>query len=124
MGELHPRWQRKYELPLEPALFEVDVEAVRHVPLTRYLKVAKYPQVYLDLAFVFDASIEAQNLPDSIATACIDLTEMELIRDVAIFDEYRGKGLKDSEKSLAFRFRLQDAHQTLNDDTIESCCGI
>jgi phenylalanyl-tRNA synthetase beta chain len=42
-----------------------------------------------------------------------------LIRDVTIFDEYRGKGLKDNEKSLAFRLRLQDTHQTLSDEIVE-----
>jgi phenylalanyl-tRNA synthetase beta chain len=34
---------------------------------------------------------------------------------VRLFDEYRGKGLENKEKSLAFRFWLQDTQRTLND---------
>jgi phenylalanyl-tRNA synthetase beta chain len=35
------------------------------------------------------------------------------------FDEYRGKGLENNEKSLAFRFVFQDNSRTLNDEEIE-----
>ncbi|HEV3010244.1 MAG TPA: phenylalanine--tRNA ligase subunit beta, partial [Burkholderiales bacterium] len=35
LGELHPMWQQKYELPLAPVLFEVDAEPVQTVPLPR-----------------------------------------------------------------------------------------
>jgi phenylalanyl-tRNA synthetase beta chain len=34
---------------------------------------------------------------------------------VRLFDEYRGKGLENKEKSLAFRFWLQDTERTLSD---------
>jgi phenylalanyl-tRNA synthetase beta chain len=44
----------------------------------------------------------------------------DLIRDVKLFDQYRGKGLKENEKSLAFRLWLQDTRQTLDETTIEA----
>jgi phenylalanyl-tRNA synthetase beta chain len=37
-----------------------------------------------------------------------------------LFDEYRGKGLEADEKSLAFRFSLQDTQSTLQDDVVEA----
>jgi phenylalanyl-tRNA synthetase beta chain len=37
-----------------------------------------------------------------------------------LFDEYRGKGLENDEKSLAFRFSLQDTQNTLQDDVVDS----
>ena len=37
------------------------------------------------------------------------------LQDVILFDEYRGKGLENKEKSLAFRFRMQDTRMTLSD---------
>jgi phenylalanyl-tRNA synthetase beta chain len=35
-----------------------------------------------------------------------------------LFDEYRGKGLENKEKSLAFRFWMQDTQRTLNDTEV------
>jgi phenylalanyl-tRNA synthetase beta chain len=37
-----------------------------------------------------------------------------------LFDEYRGKGLEADEKSLAFRFSLQDTQTTLQDDVVDA----
>jgi phenylalanyl-tRNA synthetase beta chain len=37
-----------------------------------------------------------------------------------LFDEYRGKGLEPDEKSLAFRFSLQDTQSTLQDDAVDA----
>jgi phenylalanyl-tRNA synthetase beta chain len=38
---------------------------------------------------------------------------------IVLFDEYRGKGLENDEKSLAFRFTLQDTQTTLQDDQVD-----
>ena len=42
----------------------------------------------------------------------------ELVQNVRLFDEYRGKGLENKEKSLAFRFWMQDTRRTLNDQEV------
>jgi len=120
IGELHPRWQQRHELPQTPVLFEVEAAALQQLPLPQPSEVSKYPTVVRDLAFVVDAGIEVQRLFDEFATLRNENDAMQLIRSVALFDEYRGKGLKDNEKSLAFRFRLQDTQQTLNDATVEN----
>jgi phenylalanyl-tRNA synthetase beta chain len=120
IGELHPRWQQRHELPQTPVLFEVEAAALQQLPLPQPSEVSKYPTVVRDLAFVVDAGIEVQRLFDEFETLRNENDAMQLIRSVALFDEYRGKGLKDNEKSLAFRFRLQDTQQTLNDATVES----
>jgi phenylalanyl-tRNA synthetase beta chain len=39
---------------------------------------------------------------------------------VVLFDEYRGKGLENDEKSLAFRFTLQDTQTTLQDEKVDA----
>jgi phenylalanyl-tRNA synthetase beta chain len=42
------------------------------------------------------------------------------VQAIVLFDEYRGKGLEADEKSLAFRFSLQDTQNTLQDDVVEA----
>jgi len=39
IGELHPRWQQKYDLPQAPVVFEVDAEALRQRDLPRYREI-------------------------------------------------------------------------------------
>jgi len=120
LGELHPRLQQKYDLPHAPIVFEVDVDILRSLPMPTFAEIAKYPVVERDLAFVVDSTLEAQQMLDTVAQMRQAGEElMDLISEVVLFDEYRGKGLKDNEKSLAFRFRLQDTQQTLSDSTVE-----
>ncbi len=71
-----------------------------------------------DLALVVDASIPAGRVLDAI-DATRDAAH-DLVRRVELFDQYRGKGLKENEKSLAFRFWLQDTRQTLDEAAIEA----
>jgi phenylalanyl-tRNA synthetase beta chain len=40
--------------------------------------------------------------------------------DVALFDVYQGKGLGESEKSLAFRIVMQDTQRTLEDAEVDA----
>ena len=39
--------------------------------------------------------------------------------EIALFDLYRGKGVVEGKKSLAFRVLLQDTQKTLTDIEIE-----
>jgi phenylalanyl-tRNA synthetase beta chain len=43
-----------------------------------------------------------------------------IMQAIVLFDEYRGKGLENDEKSLAFRFTLQDTQNTLQDDKVDA----
>jgi phenylalanyl-tRNA synthetase beta chain len=43
-----------------------------------------------------------------------------IVRDVALFDVYQGKGLTETEKSLAFRIVMQDTQRTLEDAEVEA----
>lgn len=40
--------------------------------------------------------------------------------DIALFDIYRGKGMENNKKSLAFRILLQDTEKTLTDIEVDS----
>jgi phenylalanyl-tRNA synthetase beta chain len=110
VGELHPRWQQKYGLPSPAALFELDLEALGRVDLPRYREVSKYPPVIRDRAMEFDEALPAARI----------LQEMErnrppVVKEIRLFDFYRGKGVEGGRKSLAFRVVMQDTARTLTD---------
>jgi phenylalanyl-tRNA synthetase beta chain len=123
IGELHPRWLQKYDLPNAPVLFEVDADALRDRVVPRHAEISKFPGATRDLALVVRHDVAAQDVLDAFTAAIEANPAGKLVQAVVLFDEYRGKGLEADEKSLAFRFSLQDTQSTLQDDAVEALMG-
>ncbi|MFD2367778.1 phenylalanine--tRNA ligase subunit beta [Pseudoduganella sp. GCM10020061] len=120
IGELHPRWMQKYDLPNAPVLFEVDAVALQQRPVPHYEEISKFPGTTRDLALVVKQSVPAQDLLDRFEAARQATAEARIVQAIVLFDEYRGKGLEADEKSLAFRFSLQDTQNTLQETIVEA----
>ena len=120
IGELHPRWQQKYELSSAPVVFEVDAALLQVRPVPSHQDISKFPTVIRDLAVVVSQAVPAQDLVDVFAAEKLQNPACYIMQAIVLFDEYRGKGLGAEEKSLAFRFALQDTQGTLQDDTVEA----
>jgi phenylalanyl-tRNA synthetase beta chain len=120
IGELHPRWQQKYDLPLAPVLFEVDAFALQALEIPVYQEISKFPAVKRDIALVVKQTVPVQELVDTFVGEGRANPICNIMQAIVLFDEYRGKGLENDEKSLAFRFTLQDTQGTLQDDTVDA----
>jgi phenylalanyl-tRNA synthetase beta chain len=124
IGDLHPRWMQKYDLPNAPVLFEIESEALMQRALPVPSDVSKFPPVRRDIAIVVDQKVDVQALIDELESARSEPACKHVTR-VALFDEFRPKsstsgGLDAHEKSLAFRVTLQDTGGTLQDETVET----
>jgi phenylalanyl-tRNA synthetase beta chain len=124
LGELHPRWMQKYDLPHAPIVVEIDAEALMERELPTPTEVSKFPPVRRDIAVVVDQKVEAQALLEEVQKA-LDEGGYKFVQRVALFDEFRAKsstsgGLAAHEKSLAFRVTLQDTGGTLQDETVDT----
>jgi phenylalanyl-tRNA synthetase beta chain len=120
IGELHPRWLQKYELAQAPVLFEVDAVALQQRPLPSYQEISKFPGATRDLALVVRQTVAAQDVLDAFIAEAKVNPAGKIVQAIVLFDEYRGKGLEADEKSLAFRFSLQDTQTTLQDDVVDA----
>jgi phenylalanyl-tRNA synthetase beta chain len=120
VGELHPRWQQKYDLPLAPVMFEVDATALQQRDVPAYQEISRFPAVVRDLALVVKQSVSAQDLIDAFIAEKQMNSVCNILQAIVLFDEYRGKGLENNEKSLAFRFTLQDTQTTLQDEAVDA----
>jgi phenylalanyl-tRNA synthetase beta chain len=120
LGELHPRWQQKYDLPLAPVVFEVDAAALQQRAVPSYQEISKFPAVTRDIALLVKSHVQAQDLLDAFDAERQASTVGGIVQAIVLFDEYRGKGLENDEKSLAFRFTLQDTQATLNDNNVDA----
>jgi phenylalanyl-tRNA synthetase beta chain len=108
VGELHPSllegaWGA-FELDL-PALFALVPERLV------YEDVITYPAVRQDLAFVVDEDVPAGDL----IAAAREAAGPEL-REMRVFDVYRGGQIPDGKKSIAFSVAFQSPERTLSDE--------
>ena len=115
VGELHPQWQQKYELPLAPVLFEVDLDAIVMASLAQYAEVSRQPPVIRDMAIVVDQALDLQPLIDGLIA-----NRPEIVREINLFDVYVGRGVEAGKKSLAFRIMMQDTRKTLQEVDVEA----
>jgi len=114
LGALHPRLQQKYELARAVVAFEVDAAVFRERPLPTFAAVPRFLPIRRDLAFILNESVSAEAVAASLRAS----GESTLV-EVALFDIYRGRGVPDGKKSLAFRVLLQDTEKTLTDAEVE-----
>jgi phenylalanyl-tRNA synthetase beta chain len=120
IGAMHPKLAKELELPGTPLLLECELDALLASGVTQFNEISRYPAVTRDIAFVLNESISAQTVQDCIEQTCGENSTTAYVRNVKLFDEYRGKGLENKEKSLAFRILLQDTDRTLSDQDIDS----
>lgn len=114
IGTLHPRLVQAFDLPAAPVLFELDSGVLAQRPLPRHATLSRFPLVRRDLAFVLDAHTPAGELLAVLRDAAADA-----VRAIEVFDEYRGKGVAENQKSLAIRVVMQDTERTLTDQGVE-----
>ena len=115
LGELHPQWQQKNDLPLAPVIFELDLDVLKQAALPKFNEVSKQPPVLRDLAVVVDQKLEFQQILDGLKNAL-----PPLIKEIKLFDVYTGKGVDQGKKSLAFRIVMQDTQRTLQDAEVDA----
>ena len=108
VGELHPAL-----LEGSWGVFELDLDTLfAQVPeRVEYEDVVSYPAVHQDLAFVVPEDVLAGDL----VAAGREAAGAEL-RDVAIFDVYRGEPIPEGKKSVALHVSFQSPERTLSDE--------
>lgn len=111
LGELHPHWQKNYDIPKPVILFELRLDSLLSVQLMQVREMTKFPPVRRDIAVVVDNRINVQSIISSLYEK-----KPAVVTEIALFDIYRGKSVGENKKSLAFRVILQDAGKTLTDE--------
>ena len=114
VGELHPRLQQRYELPFPAVLFELETAPLLAGDFPRFHGISRMPVVRRDIAFLVGDSVPVAEL-----VAAVRGRVPGFVREVEVFDQYRGKGVEPGRKSLALRIVMQDTDRTLTDSEVE-----
>jgi len=97
-------------LPKGAILFELDFAALQQSKVPTYSEVSKFPPIRRDMSVLVDESVSVAQLLSAIQSA-----QLEFMSDVGLFDVYRGKGVPDGKKSLAFLVSMQSSDKSLTD---------
>lgn len=115
VGAIHPALAKKLDLPTKTYMFELNIEQVTEGSVPKFEKLSKFPQIKRDLAIVVDESIAA----DSVLKAAAEV-QPEIVKEVRLFDVYRGKGVEENCKSLAISLILRHFSRTLIDNEVDA----
>jgi phenylalanyl-tRNA synthetase beta chain len=117
LAEVHPVTLKQLKLRKGAALFELDLDAWRAAPVddVTYRPLPRFPSVFRDFAVVVPEAVSAGAVREAIAAATPDLQT-----DVAFQSVYRGKGLAEGAKSLAYAVTWRLADRTLGEAEVKA----
>ena len=117
VGELHPALVERLDLRAErivvAELALAGLEAGQ-LPAVRSVPPPRHPDVERDLAVV-----AATDVPAADVAAAVRRHGGELLRDVVLFDIYRGAPLDEHERSLAHRLTFRAVDRTLTEEEVD-----
>lgn len=116
MGQVHPLVCRNYGIDVDVYCAEVDFSRLSEMvlPEPTYVPLPKYPTVSRDLSVLCDEALTVAEVEDVMTAAA-----GKLLRNIRLFDIYRGTGVPEGKKSVAFSLELRADDRTLTDTDSE-----
>ena len=116
MGQVHPLVAKNYGLDCEVYCVELDFAKMSQLVLPEpvYVPLPKYPGVTRDLSLICDEAVTVAQIEEVITASA-----GKLLRGVKLFDIYRGTGVPEGRKSMAFSLELRADDRTLTDTDSE-----
>ena len=114
-GMLHPNLEKQLGFDQRVYLVELDQSVLLGRDVPRFKPLSRYPSVRRDVALIVDADLPVGHLADAVREQ-----GGALLRDVAVFDVYRGPGVADGQKSVALALVWQDEQETLTDSRVDA----
>lgn len=115
VGEIHPDVTDAFDIAQRVAVLELNLTVLlgSEPKVPQWKATGRFPSSDLDLAFIVPHKVAAEKVDKGIRQAA-----GALLVDLALFDVYRGTGLPEATRSLAYRLRLQALDRTLTDEDV------
>ena len=116
MGQVHPLVAKNYGIDSEVYCAELNFTKMLNLrlPDPTFSPLPKYPTVSRDLALICDEALTVAQVEDTITASA-----GKLLRKIQLFDIYRGVGVPEGKKSMAFSLELRADDRTLTDSDSE-----
>ena len=117
IGTIQPSLAKRFGIKQNVVAAEIDWNALFSLvkrDKVRFTELPQFPQVKRDLALLLDENVRYGDL----RTAALKSAK-GILRQVGLFDVYRGKGIPDGKKQYALSLVLRDDSRTLTDEEVE-----
>ena len=116
IGQVHPIVAKNYGIDVEVYCAEINFTKLLalQLPDATYTPLPKYPTVARDLALICDEAVTVAQAEEVMTAAA-----GKLLWDIRLFDIYRGTGVPEGKKSMAFSLLLRADDRTLTDTDSE-----
>ena len=114
--EVHPLTLHQLDLPHGAAILELDMDAWRGAGLApvTYRPILRYPAVFRDFAVVVSEEVSAGQVEEAIRSAAPDR-----IQGVAYQSLFRGRGVPEGHKSMAWAVTFRWDEGTLDEPEVK-----
>ena len=92
----------------------VSLPVIQAGRLPRFEPLSKFPAIRRDIAIILDEAVTARSV-----RKCIGQAAPDVLKNLQLFDVYRGKGIDSGKKSLALGLVLQASSRTLTDEEVD-----
>ena len=112
IGQIHPIVAKNYGMDVDVYVAEISFTKLLELQLpdATYTPLPKYPGVSRDLSLICDEAVTVAQIENLITASA-----GKLLRSVKLFDIYRGVGVPEGKKSMAFSLELRADDRTLTD---------
>lgn len=112
-GTVHPTVAARYGLSGEVLAAELPLDTLfaAIAPVKLYHPLPKFPASTRDIAVLVDDAVPAASMQTAIEKAAGHILE-----NVKLFDVYKGKGIPEGKKSVAYSLSMRAPDRTLTDD--------
>jgi phenylalanyl-tRNA synthetase beta chain len=114
LGALHPDLHSKLGIDTKVILFELELGALLQGTVPNFREISKFPSIRRDIAVIVDDSVTSAQVLERVRNVAGNL-----LVNLELFDQYRGKGIDSGRKSLAVALTLQDSSRTLKEIEVE-----
>ena len=121
MGTVNPALARKFGVKQPVFVAEIRWDSLFEIvrrDKVKFSEMPKFPEVRRDLALLLDENVSYADLQASAFRS-----GKKLIKQVSLFDVYRGDKIPQGKKQYAMSFVLQDLDKTLTDQDVERTMG-
>jgi phenylalanyl-tRNA synthetase beta chain len=116
IGKIHPLLIEEAEIGQDIFYMEIDLDKfINNVKRSvKFKSISQFPSIDIDLAIVVDEKVKNEDIVNEIRK-----TGTDLLREVKLFDIYRGKQIKEDKKSMAYSLKFRNDDRTLKDTEVE-----
>jgi phenylalanyl-tRNA synthetase beta chain len=117
LGQLQPVLAKKYDLrdAVFLAEFNLDLLIGKRNPAKSFKTLPQFPSSRRDVAMLVPESVTHESVLQTVKQS-----KAPNLESVELFDIFRGKGIPDGQKSLAYAFTYRAADKTLTDTDVNS----